>query len=177
MINNHPLVLMACIVPAIVLSSTNIYAGAVLEEEGFEKGLGNWKQSGQVISVQSGGCRSGNKCILIERSNARDLTVISQLISVPRRGRLTLSGYVKASNVSIGSKFYERGKFVASIFENKSECCWKDDDFDGSMPDWIERRIVIDDVEPSTPVMLRIGLQNAKGAVLIDDVSIKFEPN
>lgn len=170
------LTLVAIIVTLMLLTSNKIYAGTVVEAEDFEKGLGKWKQSGQVISVQKSGCRSGTNCVLIERSNARDLTVISQLISVPRRGRVTLSGYVKASNVSVGQKFYERGKFVASIIENKSECCWKDDDFDGSIPDWTERRIVIDDVEPSTPVMLRIGLQNAKGSVLVDDIKITFEP-
>lgn len=159
-----------------LLAPNIIHAESRIEVESFEKGLGKWKQSGQKISVQQSGCRSGTSCILIERDNARDLTVISQLISVPQRGRITLSGYVKAFNVSVGQKFYEKGKFVASLFENKSECCWKDDDFDGTIPNWRKREIVIADVESSTPVMLRIGLQNAKGSVLIDDVTIKFDP-
>lgn len=138
--NQHPFLSLAILGALFLLAPNKIYAGPGVEVEDFENGLGKWKQSGQVISIQKGGCLSGNNCVLIERTNARDLTVISQQISVPKRGRITISGYVKASNVSVGQKFYERGKFVASLFQDKSECCWKDDDFDGSILDWTERK-------------------------------------
>jgi hypothetical protein len=144
--------------------------------DGFESGLGRWKASGSGISLVTEGCRGSGKCVLIERINSRDMSVITRQFTPPSPGRMTLTAYVKASNVSVGEKYYERGKFIVALVEDGRECCWRDNDFDGTLTSWTRRKIVVNDVTPSTPLILRIGLQYAKGQVFVDDVKVEFEP-
>lgn len=153
-----------------------VCANQVSWSDSFENGLGEWNQSGKSISVVNENCFDGTKCVLIQRENSRDMTVISRRFRFKKPGRVTLTARIRAENVSVGEKFYERGKFVTALYEGGRECCWRDDDFDGNVSVWTSRQIIVDDVDSDTSVMLRIGLQNAKGKVYLDAVKVTFVP-
>ncbi|MBK8113871.1 MAG: hypothetical protein IPK44_04620 [Candidatus Accumulibacter sp.] len=145
-------------------------------QDGFEEGLGNWHPNQERIEIVGSNCFEGSKCVRIERENGRGYTYIGRVFRVPSRGTLRIEAKIRAEGVVPGVKNYQRGKFVAVVIENGKEVDWPNADFEGTISQWVPRAVTIPDLDPSIDVDMRIGLQNAKGVVFVDDVKAFFTP-
>ena len=82
----------------------------------------------------------------------------------------------KAEYVVRGSKDFHRGKFQAVVIVNGKEVEWPDDDFEGTFA-WLPKRFQLLDLTGKEKVVLRIGLQNAKGTVFVDKIRVFHIPS
>ncbi len=158
-------------------AATQSLAQSPTFQDGFESGLGNWHPKLGKIEVIDVGCIEGNKCVRIQRENGRGYTFIARAFRVPSRGTLRFEAKMRADNVVPGAQNFHRAKFVAVVIEGQTEVDWPNADFEGSLNEWITRTVVVPDLDPSVTVELRVGLQNAKGTVYLDDVRVFFTPS
>lgn len=150
---------------------------ASLYSNGFENGLGDWRKTGNTIEIYTQDCPEGQNCVRISRPNRREYTYISQFFRVPAAGTLRFQARLKANHLVTGTEDYHRAKFVGVVIENNKEVAWPNNDLRASVDDWELRSFDVVDLAPSVKVDLRIGLQNAKGDLYVDDLKVFFIPD
>lgn len=156
-------------------------AAEQLISEGFEGGLGAWAKNGNVgsskISVISEGCPSGNRCLQIEKEKRRGFTYIGRTFRAPSAGSLVVRGLVKVPSLTTGANEWDIAKFGAVVYEDGKEVAWPNADIPTPLSEWVPREFSVYDLSAGEKVTIRIGLQEAKGVIQVDDVSLSFEPD
>lgn len=137
-------------------------------QDGFDEGLKKWNTAGSSIEISL--TEASNKYLKIYRDNRRGFTYISKEF-VGYKGTLVFEANIKSEDVITGNKNFHRGKFQAVVVVNGHEVDWPDDDFKGTFP-WMPRRFQVFDLTGKETVILRIGLQNAKGTIFVDDIKV-----
>jgi hypothetical protein len=143
-----------------------------LFREKFDGGLEKWKTVGEDIKIVT--TEDSNKYLKISRNDRREFTYISKEF-VGCKGTLLFEANIKFYQVVPGDKNIHRGKFQAVVIVDGREVDWPDADFEGTSP-WMPRKFRVLDLTGNERVILRIGLQNAKGTVFVDDVNVYCTP-
>lgn len=144
---------------------------------GFESDLAGWAENGTdtgSVSIISEGCPEGKKCVRISKTDRIGYTFIGRRFSVPSNGTLILSAKVRVPSLAKGQLFYHIAKFQAAIIRDGREISWPNDDISTPVSTWIQRTIKAVDLKPTDEIRLRIGLQDARGIIDVDDVVVKF---
>lgn len=142
--------------------------------EDFDHGLKKWKTRGAKLEIESAN-ETQNKYLKISRDDRKGFTCISREFS-NYSGTLRFEARIEAQNIVPGDKDFQKGKFQAVVFVDGREVSWPNDDFEGTSKEII-RRFRIFDLTGKENILLRIGLQNAKGAVLVDEIEVFNDPN
>lgn len=145
--------------------------------DGFESGLENWRKTEERIEQVSQGCFEGTSCVKISRNDRRGYTHISRSFRVNAPGTLKFQARFRAENMVVGSEDFHTGKFIGVVIDGGREISWPNDDIRTSIDGWELRSFEVVDLDPSLKVDLRIGLQNAKGSLFVDDVRAMFIPD
>jgi hypothetical protein len=128
--------------------------------------LGDWAEYGD-------GVKSGKESIEISNASSWGETgIISKQISEP--GTYKMVAWVKADNITVGNKNYEKGKFQIVVYQDGMEVGWPDSDFRGTF-DW-KQKSVETRIDGSHRIAFRIGLQNASGKVFVKDIHLYKKP-
>jgi hypothetical protein len=148
-------------------------AQEVIFTENFENGLKNWKITDEKVEIVTS--KEYGKCVRISKTNRRGFTHITHKFPA-RRGKYTFHAMIQSENVVPGEKRYECGKFQAVVYDNRGRKTdyYPGDDFEGTFG-WSPRKFEALDFEGTETLELRIGLQNAKGAVYVDQIEVLYE--
>lgn len=167
------LAMCASLLPATVASAE----GTLVYSNDFDNGLGDFRKTDKKIQLTSQACAQGSKCVHISRENRRAYTHISRFFRVSQPGTLRFQARMKTQNLVPGTEDYHRAKFVGVVIEGGKEISWPNDDISTSTDAWELRSFDVIDLDPSVKVDLRIGLQNAKGSLFVDDLEVYFIPD
>ena len=153
----------------LVAYSVSAVPGAnVLLHDDFNSGLKGWKQEGNGISLMS--ADNGERYVRIIRHHRRTSSFIQkEFRSV--QGNLMVKCRLKAEGIQPGLKSYQRGKLQAIVRAGREAPVYISEEFDGDV-EWVTKEIAVPDLQKGDKVTLRIGLENASGTLLIDDVEI-----
>ena len=167
--------ILSLIIVFIIHAAMNSYGEdrpQLIFREGFDEGLKGWKTEGLNIEIVT--TAESNKYLKISRDDRRGFTYISRKF-VGYKGTLVFEANIKFDDVIPGNKNFHRGKFQAVVIVDGREVDWPDADFEGISP-WMPRRFQVFDLTGKETVVLRIGLQNAKGTVFVDDIKVHHVP-
>jgi hypothetical protein len=154
--------------------SENMANSQMIFFDDFENGLKGWSSNGSRIELIDGGDEHG-RYARISRQKRTDFTHLSKKFS-GYSGTLTFEALIKSENVVPGtSKPYHRGKFQSIVYAGNQKFYPSNDDFQGTF-DWTLKRFQVLDLDGSETVVLRFGLQNAKGIMCIDNIKVFHEP-
>lgn len=165
----------------LVVLLTPTTSADTLYSDGFEGGLSAWAKNGEdgssKITLISNGCASGNRCLEISKEKRRGFTFVGQTFRAPTAGQLTVSAMIRAPSLTTGSAEYYTGKFQAVVYDHGKEIDWPHADIREPVQEWVPRTFSVNDLSAGEEVMVRIGLQNAKGVLQVDDVKLTFVPD
>jgi hypothetical protein len=151
-----------------------------LFSDDFENGIKKWaintRDSG-VISTLSEGCPQSRKCLRITNNDRNSYVYIGRRFIIRGPGSLSFSAMFRVPSLEKGAEFFHVAKFQAAIIRDGREINWPNDDIYSPVSGWVERRFKALDLKSGDEVLLRIGLQNAKGVVDVDDVQVIFTPD
>jgi len=143
-------------------------ASNVLLHDDFNSGLKGWKQEGSGISLMT--ADNGERYVRIIRQHRRTSSFIQkEFRSV--QGNLMVKCRLKGEGIQSGLKAYQRGKVQAIVRAGREAPVYISEEFDGDV-EWVTKEIAVPDLQKGDKVTLRIGLENASGTLLIDDVEI-----
>lgn len=139
-------------------------------KESFDKGLDGWHKEYKEGSIEIVTTAEGNKYLKISKDSRRGFTYISRDF-VGYKGTLEFVANIKFDNVVRGNHNFHRGKFQAVVYVDGRDVDYPDADFEGTSP-WMPRRFKVFDLTGKETVVLRIGLQDAKGTIFVDDIEV-----
>ena len=139
--------------------------------ETFDKGLKGWKKHGSLLEIVHH--KKQGSYLKLTQHKRRGFTYISRDFT-GYSGTLRFEALIQSENVIPGSQKYYRGKFQAVIIAKGKEMDWISDDFEGTFG-WSHKTFQVFDLDGSETVVLRIGLQNAKGSMCIDKIKVFHE--
>lgn len=158
-----------------LLLSMHAHAESIIFSDDFEGGPGTlrsqWERKrdngGEIVIGEE---KARGKVVCISRDNRNGLTLITHRLP-PINGSVRIEAEIQADQVMTGASNFKGGQFHAVVIVNGKEVAWPKSDFDGSFG-WIPMAFDVFDITPSMAVLLRIGLQQGKGKVCIDNVKI-----
>lgn len=159
----------------LLLVSKTYAAEVLIFSENFESkdALKNWKVYGNSVEIVTKQDGSGS-CVKISKDNRRDWTNISKEFRHVK-GTLRFEAQIQCKDIVRGDKNWDRGKFQAVVKIDGKDVDWPADDFHEDSG-FIKRQFRVFDLTGKETVVLRIGLQNAKGTVWVDDIKVFHEP-
>jgi hypothetical protein len=163
----------------IVLAGNSVNATPLFSddfEDGIKKWASNTRDSG-VISVISEGCPQSRQCLRISNNDRNSYVFIGRRFIIQGPGSLSFSARIRVPSLVKGAEFFHVGKFQAAIIRDGREINWPNADIYSPVSGWVERRFKALDLKSGDEVLLRIGLQNAKGFLEVDDVQVVFTPD
>lgn len=151
------------------------YADTVIFSDDFEEGAAalrsQWERKldndGEVII---GEANERGKVVCISRNDRNGLTFITHGLP-PVTGSVRIEAEIQAEQVMTGSRDFKGGQFHAVVIIGGKEVAWPKADFDASFG-WTPLTFDVFDLTPSKVVVLRIGLQQGKGKVCVNDVKV-----
>lgn len=165
-----------CFIAAIAfLLGLPAYADTVIFSDDFEEGAAalrsHWERKldngGEIII---GEASERGKVVCISRNDRNGLTFIThRLPSVT--GSVRVEAEIQSEQVMTGSSDFKGGQFHAVVVVGSKEVAWPKADFDGSFG-WTPLTFNIFDLDPNKVVVLRIGLQQGKGKVCVNNVKV-----
>lgn len=160
---------------AAMLVPTFADAQRVIFADDFEGGAGalrdKWEVrrdgGGDVTIVDAG---PAGKVVCISRSDRNGLTFITRrLPSV--KGDLRVEAQIRSEDVKTGSNNFKGGQFHAVVSVSGREVNYPKSDFDGSF-EWTPLAFDVYDLTPDKTVTLRIGLQQGRGTMCVNNVRV-----
>lgn len=142
-----------------------------------DKPLSYWFQDSADGSISRVSCENTN-CIKISRST-RGRTFITKKFEAQFDGDYGFKTRIKATNIITGDKRYERGKFQVRLFDSWGKNLsakrnyYPNADFN-DIPNWQPLVFTVENVKKGEVMEIRIGLQEAKGTVLLSDFEFCF---
>jgi hypothetical protein len=173
----HHLLPVALVIVAMIGEHSH---AAPLFSDNFENGLGKWasntRDSG-TISVVAEGCPQSQKCVRVTNDDRNSYVYIGRKFIIQRPGSLSFGAKIRVPSLVKGAEFFHVAKFQAAIIRDGREISWPNSDIYSPVAGWRERRFKALDLKSGDEVLLRIGLQNAKGTIEVDDVEVAFVPD
>jgi hypothetical protein len=157
--------------------SVNAYSEQLLASFDFESSdsLKEWtqvKNGGEIERVQNP--ENNGWCIKIDRKNKNAFVRISQKFIFKKPESLRIEAIIKANNIIAGKgESFHTGQLQAMIKENGQEVSHPSAKFTGTFD--FQKKIVYADVGENQELVVRVGLQNAKGTMWVDDILIYRE--
>lgn len=164
----------------LLLAAHSSFAATVIFEDTFEDGAAGlervWerrKNNGgeiEIAEAQDSGKVVRGKVVCISRENRNGLTFITRKLP-SLTGTLRIQADIQAENVVSSKAPFKGGQFHAVVTVRGEEVSWPKADFEGDFG-WTPHEFEVPDIHPTDVVVVRIGLQQGKGKMCVNNVRV-----